>query len=410
MGSGVARALALFLCCLFSLFSFSHAAPNQQWGAAGDVMLYAFLALAVALSAAFIGLAYMASQIFNVPALGAWVKIEVQELVVSVIIVVLIVGMTASLNSAVAFATGTDGYYDAAVAYLDGFRDLGLQLHQKLLHVGYLVNLAAGFSYSVSVSAIYAGANFSSAPRSGLGGLVGAVGNAVDSVALTVLFISAQKVFLVFFVAISSIIMPMGVVLRTFPFTRKLGALLLSAGVCTAVVYPTALVLSKEIYNVYGTDLQAKVANADKGVPNLGSPPGSGTLCSPAAQWFASGFGLGDLFWSIVYCVPSCALSGPLSWACYNACSQGVSLVYSLITSSYGMVMWPVSVGYIGQFNAGDYFTPVNENSLPAATDFSVLALVFSLIPIIITIVLVRNFSNLFGGESQLYGLFKLVG
>jgi len=391
------------------LFSFSH---GQQWGSGEDLVLYGFLAVAVAVSAAFIGLAYMASQLFNVPALGAWVKIELQELVISAVIVVMLVAMAASINSAVAFASGSDNAYDAAVNYLDGMRNSGTILHDKLLHVGYLVNIAAGFSYSVSISAIYAGGNYGSAPRSGLGGLAGAVGNAVDSVALTVLFISAQKVFLVFFVSVSTIIMPLGVVLRTFPLTRKLGALLLAAGVGTAIIYPAAIAVAGEIYEVYGQDMQNKIAKADLGVPNIGSPPGSDLLCNPGMQWFASGFGLGDLFWSIAICTPVCAATAAVGgfWACWKGCSNTVTIVYSLMTSSYGLTMWPVSLNYIGEYDAQDYFDPINANALPAATEFSVLALVFSLLPIIVAIVLIRNFAVLFGGESQLYGLFKLVG
>lgn len=447
MGSGVAKPLAFFLVCLFSLFSFSYAilpnvadlgeqgrepvyeAREAQWGL--DATLYAFLAMAVVLSAVFIGLAYMASQLFNAPALGAWVKIEVQELVVSAIIVVFLVAMVASINGAVAFSTGEENAYEAAINYLEGTRDLGLLLQEKLLKVGFEINIAAGFSYStaISITPIKVGGNWSSAPFSGMGGLAGAVGNAVDSVSLTVLLISAQKVFLVFFMSVASIIMPLGIALRTFPITRKMGALLLAAGVGTAVVYPTAIVVSKEIYTAYSPIMKNKVENADApGVlPHLGRPPTSDLLCNPTVQFIASGFGLGEIGWWLSICSVSCSIHAAVKCAASNigyaacfaayfqqcffvTCKQATDKWYSIGTSAYAVSMGTFAREYLRDADVEGYFEAANDYALPAATEYIMLMLVLFLIPIIFTIVLIRNFAALFGGESQLYGLFKLVG
>lgn len=428
MGERVAGAAALIVFCLFSLFSFSHAdSPNPQWGI--DVTLYAFLVMAVVLSAAFIGMAYMVSQLFNAPALGAWVKIEVQELAMSAMIVVFLVAMVATVNSAVRFATGSNDAYSAAIGYLDEVRDLGLVLHQKLVEVGFWVNMAVGFSYStaVSVTPIKVGGNWSSAPASGMGGLAGAVGNAVDSVALMALLVGAQKVFLVFFMSIVAIVMPLGVVLRTFPLTRRIGALLLGAGVGIAVVYPTALVLSKEIYENYAAQIEGRIDNAAKGVPHLGAPPASDVMCNPKVQFVASGFGLGEIGWWLAICSVSCPISaaiqcagtGPGYGACFAAkfaycfnysCREATDKWYSIGTSAFAVGMGEISREYISDADAAEYFNAINEHALPAATEYIVLMLVLFLLPLIFTIVLVRNFISLFGGESQLYGLFKLVG
>lgn len=397
----VARAVALFLLCLFWLFSFSFAQPNQRWGL--DEGLYGVLALAVIVSAAFIALAYMLSQFLSVPALAAWVRIEVQELAISAIIVVFLVGMMATINVAVSFISGEEGYFGAAGDYLDSIAQSGQQLHYKLLRVGFLVNIAAGFSYSTSVAItpIPVGGNWGSAPMSGLGGLAGAVGNAVDSVGLTMLLLVSQKVFLVFFVAAAAVVMPLGVVLRTFPMSRRVGALLLAAGVSTAVVYPTALVVSGVVYNAYAPELSQKISNADKDVPNIGRPPASNVMCNPIVQLAISAFGLGDLFYKLL-----CWLFPPTA----VLCEKGVTVWYSVVSSGVGFGMGMASNAYIGKVNAAEFVNPINENSLPAATEYVVIALVLSLLPIIATVIMVKNFASLFGGESQLYGLFRLVG
>ena len=420
MGSEAARALAYFLFCLFSLFSFSSAAaPNPQWSI--DVTLYAFLAMAVVVSAAFIGLAYMLSQLLDVPALSAWVKIEVQELVISAVIVVFLVAMVASINTAVQFTTGDASAYDAAKNYLNDSGNMGIALHEEIVEAGFWVNVAGGFSYSsaVSITPIKVGGNWGSAPMSGLGGLVGALGNAADSVALTVLLVSAQKAFLVFFMSIAAIMMPLGVVMRTFPLTRKLGALFLGAGAGAAIAYPTALVVAKEVYGNYSEALGEKVSNAAIGIPHLDNPPASKLMCNPKVQFFTSGFGAGELGWWVAICTPVCAVACTSSnvayFACFAECFMHTCRVptekwYSVGASAVAMGMGIAAKSYIREFDAREYFEPVNARMLPAATEYIVLMVVLFLLPLIFALVLTRNFIVIFGGESQLYGLFRLVG
>jgi hypothetical protein len=56
-----------------------------------------------------------------------------------------------------------------------------------------------------------------------------------------------------------------------------------------------------------------------------------------------------------------------------------------------------------------DYYQPILDYALPTVAQFAVISLVTFLIPIIITLSLLRALSLSFGGEAQLYGLSRLV-
>jgi len=187
------------------------------------------------------------------------------------------------------------------------------------------------------------------------------------------------------------------------------------------VVYPAALVMVKEIYEGgnaqgkgYMSEMDAKIRDADKGMRDPGPPPLSSIICNKYVKLFTTGFGLGELFYSIIICTVSCAasiLAGPLAfYGCFKSCEVPIDMWYYLTVSllTAGMVL--VAQGYANGIPYGQYFDNVYTYALPAATDYNVMGIVLSLIALIATIIAIRNLITLFGGESQLYGLVKLVG
>jgi hypothetical protein len=72
-------------------------------------------------------------------------------------------------------------------------------------------------------------------------------------------------------------------------------------------------------------------------------------------------------------------------------------------------VLTPFAKDLIAADLSEKFYYPLFTYALPAVTKYAVLSLIVFLIPIIITITMVRNLAIAFGGEPQLYGLSRLV-
>ena len=416
--------------------------PAKQWFS--DI--YIWVGLSIAISASFLGLAYMAGKLFQLNMLDAWVKIEIQELGAAIIIAVFCVAMIATADSAATFLTGQPPgtkVGDAANSAIGMVYNDGQALYLKLSEAYFNIAKVASYSYTAGINLGPVSTSISDSPAAGLYPLVTEVGSAMDSTANLMLFLAAQQSFIIFFVNASLVMLPIGIFMRSFSLTRKVGGVVLAAVIASSVIYPAVFLASQEIYKTYQSDLQFYTSKIS--VRDPGNPPLASVVCSPAMQSFvesplgALAAGLGSAFggggsqiggaigglateiagsqltgengWKIIIC----RLTGlDLIWP---ACEPTITLIFVLVKSGFGMIMYPFLSSYVGAGPSGigsgamamDYLQPLQLYALPAVSKFTVLVLVFSLIPIIIAMVLLRNLAILFGGEPQLYGISKLV-
>jgi hypothetical protein len=405
---------ALFVLLLFALLAgiaFAQMAPSVLLVA--DWQVFAWWGFLIA--ALFIGLAYMAAKLLENPAIEAWVRIEAGELFISLIIIVLLLSLNTGANALTQMLTGDPSYQAAANSYLEEFRNAAGDLYNRMAEVSFRVNKAVGFSFSASYAPFdFISFTASAAPRSGMGELLGAVNNAMDSLSLTILFLEAQRLFLIFFLNAAVITFPLGIVLRTFPLTRKLGAVVLAAAVATAVVYPLGLVVSKQIYNAYSPSILEKAVKLPDQVPDIGRPSVLGVsvvelYCDPLMQQFTSAFGMGEVFYDFVICTPACALTLFAGPVCFETCKRIVEGLYHFVTTGFSAAMMLPLSHYVTKVDAEAYFNAVNDTALPAITNTIVLSIVLSLLPIIASVVMLRSLAVAFGGDAQLYGLYKIL-
>jgi len=250
--------------------------------------------------------------------------------------------------------------------------------------------------------------------------LVSEVGQALDTVANYMLLAAAQAAFLQFFGTAAVVMLPLGIFLRSFSFTRKLGATLLAATIAAAVIYPASLLLAQEVYKTFSPDLMAGVANVV--VKDAENPPSSSVVCNTFMQYFVQSpipFLGGEIGWWIVVGTPIClilaAISGGSGFiSCMSTAYQIINLVFMLVKALFPILLF-ASV-FVTMENGtkpdkllADYYDPLQQYALPTVAKFSVISLVTFLIPIIISLSLLRSLAAAFGGEAQLYGLSKLV-
>ncbi|MCX8175444.1 MAG: hypothetical protein N3E51_04535, partial [Candidatus Micrarchaeota archaeon] len=254
------------------------------------------------ISALTLALAYMAGKLFELAVLDAWVKIELQELATSAIIAVFCVALIASVGAfsglligdvnAGSAGTGALALNSLSTVYQDGST-----IYSALSDAYYKLAKVASYSYTVGLNLHYVSTSRSSSPASGLSTLVAQIGGAMDSVSNFMLALAGQQALVIFFINSAQVLLPIGIFLRCFSITRKIGAAVLAAVITTSVVYPASFAISDAVYRTYHNDLTAG-ENGIRSLPNPGNPPLAWIICSPWMQWVVEsplGIGVGLL-------------------------------------------------------------------------------------------------------------------
>jgi len=382
--------------------------------------LYLWIAISVIISSAVIALGYMAGKVFEVQLLEAWAKVEISELATGIVIAVFCIGLIASVNASAQFLTGESGPNNDVTEIARGFlKDRvyadGKELYGALGMAYYTVAKMASYAYTSGLGLGYVSISASYSTGSGLFGLASQVGQGMDTVANFMLVAAAQSAFLEFFKQSSMVLLPVGIFLRCFSFTRKAGALVLAGAICGSVVYPSSVLVAREIYVPSSADMRTEIGNIPSSLPDVKDPPLADLVCNPAMQRLAISplypIG-GEIGWAITICVPMCAATAAVGGflACYQGCYQVISNVFYIASSVFPILMAPLLYMF-GELTSDphDYFDPIYDHALPAATQYGILSIITLLVPIIMTISLFRAFATAFGGEPQLYGLSKLI-
>ena len=380
--------------------------------------VYLWTGFSVLIASAFIGLAYMLSQILRLSVLEAWVKIELHELVGAMIIAVFCVSLIAGVNNAAQFLTGshsTDIINATRTDFLQGelYSD-GQALYKNMVGVYFEVAKVTSYSYTAGLSLGVMSIGVSSTPAAGLAPLQSEVGQGIDGVANFMLLAAAQSAFLMFFSTAAVYMLPVGIFLRSFSLTRKAGGVVLASVIATSVIYPASMLLTREIYDEFRPGLQSMINQVS--VDQAPQPPLASVVCSESMKEFVSSpipIVGGELGWFLVFC-------GSIGWFvpffCSAAWYQIISVLFYIVNSLFPLAMYVMLMVNVAKFESnlwansgGSYYAKIYNYAMPAVSQYSVLSLISFLIPVVITVSLLRNLTVMFGGEPQLYGLSKLV-
>ena len=354
-----------------------------------------------------------AAKVLELQMLDAWVKVELQELMASIAIAVFCIVLIAAVNGASQFLVepkgGTTDVIGAARSFMNGtvYGD-GRLIYQKLGETYFNTARIASYSYTAGLTTSYASISVSSSPASGLSPLLAQIGQGMDAVANFMLLAASQSSFLRFFGTAAAVMLPLGIFLRSFSLTRKIGGVVLAAVIASAVIYPASFLVSGAIYNTYRGDMVAGARQIS--VADPGNAPAASVVCSPYMQIFVSGpvpFLGGETGWALPICLPLTAVGVP-----YNTCKEVVKYAFVIIKAGFPLILYPFLSNYGGGSAGtlmGNYYSNIEAYALPAVAKFAVLSLVVFLIPLIIAMVLLRSLAITFGGEPQLYGISKLV-
>ncbi len=246
-----------------TLTDFTDKVITTHWIAEGwgPIAVYSLI-----LSVFVVALAYMIAEILQSPQLNAWAKSELFEFIVSALIIANLFFLLTFMNAFVYEVTGGYNHFDMGKMYID-----------KLVNAPSVTNYASGASFMGDITKSYvlfigldafvgfAGSFFTQfaiseygiintkigfAPYSGLSQLSPTLFTLTDMVGVVLMTMIAQKALLTFFEeSMFSVFLPLGVVLRTFPISRKLGSTIIAIAITCYVVYPLTLLMNMGIYD-----------------------------------------------------------------------------------------------------------------------------------------------------------------
>jgi hypothetical protein len=235
--------------------------------------------IGVAIVCSIIALAAMIGNAFNIPTIKAFANNEIKQAVISALILVSLVGLISFFNEvAVNAVNGADlpvacnpsepCYISAAKYYLTTLEDTANKYANNTLRESIVKAKRASYGKNLNFNKIYFLFAGTSVRENAGDSLVAERYGAMFMQASKMLAsLSAQKYFIdVITFGIAPLFILLGVVLRTFFFTRKLGGLLLALAISLFFIYPLTFVFAWYTLNVtvYG---ERTLAVADPNCP-----------------------------------------------------------------------------------------------------------------------------------------------
>jgi hypothetical protein len=269
--------------------------------------------------------------------------------------------------------------------------------------------------------------SFSVAPFTGLVLLSNAHTQIVEAVSYLITVVWAKQ-FIVIFArdVVPLMLLPLGLVMRAFPFFRTTGSTIIALSFALYFVLPFSIILSSYlIFDVFKpadfiyTPSESSFFKSDKSADDWKSQLGGGRN---------EGDKLIEQFNA-----PSALEKGSTQDVCagnwlrrmgcstFNLVKNGLNLVGEVVKTVFSM--WKFMMGMSGDFfssltsltnpllptstSAGLYYFIVRE--VTSITPFVILVTVATVFEVIITVTLFRDISLLIGGEAELIGLTKVI-
>jgi len=386
--------------------AFDFSAFTRDWEPLAIISLFTSFML--------VSIGYMLSKGFHLPKLEAWARTEYREVIFSAIIIfALAFGMVlidslntqfsppapSSLPPACSAFNNAGSVFQSACVYLDSSSDGLLDLYYTLLIADRYIAKLATFYYNIAVPLWLATATISASPKGGVSVLSMMIAAGLDALSTSTFLQMAQKALLQFFFDNSfRWFLPLGIILRTFSLSRKLGATLIAIAIGTYVVYPLALVFASHVYDVVHSPVQVVLPHEP---PDLQDT----LICDPFITTFMQ---YGSYAWWFIWFSGPCAGATYGWWACMQAHFPLAQSMYNVANKVFLIANAPMLLQY-ASIDLDKIYTPIQEQALPAIATNVMLTAVLAVFSVILTVSTTRALSTELGGDAQFYGIYKLI-
>jgi hypothetical protein len=378
--------------------------------------------LAAVISILFAAIAYLLSHIFRMKSLEVWAKDELyQALGSAFIIAIAVIAVTAFVSFACSLSSACPAggdHVSVAINILNNTKNESVQELQYLfslsMRVGFLSKLGKYYDFSIPMNPAcltgecFTAFGFSWSMWQG-GSLVAESLDYVFSILIPMVSSFFAQLWALRFIQATLFpsLLALGIILRTFFFTRKTGGLLIAIAIGLYTIYPLMYIMLAPYmdfpvhdFNYPDTDWTYTVA-AIPSCAGGGSPflPGS---VGPNAPWCISAIGM------LTYIIPGLPTAvgnfGMVNYMFRNGCvNAAVDCPGSSCPSTPGYCSSnPDPIVYAGmrsQYNG----------VLPTVGYMLVPAAFIPAIVILVTISFIRTLSPMLGGDVEIAGLTKLL-
>jgi len=258
------------------------AVPSRSW-ALGDWVPMAGLSVLIAYL--IVAFAYMIGIGFQYKDVTTWANSEFWEATLSAAMVGLCITLVLMISDVSTILTGSTNHIAEGMKYLDkAGGDLRNDWAGLLaLNAGLSIPASFWLRFNIPIplipspgptTVIYLRTGATLAFLAGWQQIVSGFGPLIYMIAISMFSMSTQKALLIFAGNnMLSVFVPLGIIARGFPLTRKMGGTMIAMALALYFVFPLTLVMNGEIYDLYhGSDPKGTIK--EPSVPFLG---GGGT-------------------------------------------------------------------------------------------------------------------------------------
>jgi len=383
-----------------------------------------FIGAIVLLSIGFVAIAYAVSTSIQNPSAIAWSKDMLRETIVGVIIIVIVYGAVVTANSLISGITGHDNAVELGDASLAGvLSDLKI-VYGKIGEAYFSVAAQQGTSISVTFGlppmkfffmqpAIYYARDMM--PYYGMMSVLQSLNQAGFQISAQILSFNMVKVFLQYIAAVvPQFLLPIGMVLRVFPFTKKAGDTVLALSLGALFMFPASLIVVNEIYllsdmpHVQAAKSENFADNMDETLfGDTGDLLVRGVCESTAAKII---FGFGELFWGLVYAIIMLLLQNYDFFGNFNTFVSNIWpwIIYALQTF-YAAMLTGIAESMSSEQAYDKTILPIASILLPAVSEITMFSAISLVVIAMITYTGTKAISTALGGEYSFYGLSRLM-
>ncbi len=377
----------------------------------------------ILISVAFVALSYAVSTALQNPSAIAWSKDQLREVIVGVVIVVIVYGAAATANSLISGMTGEPSAVALGSDSLNPMlSDLNM-VYGKVAQAYFAVAVQQGASLGYVVGSFgYGTYQENRQPLAGVSPLFIALNNAASQLTVQILSLKLVQVFLEYVsTAVPEFFLPLGMIFRVFPFTKKLGNTLIALSLGALFMLPASLFVVKEMYGL-AKDAMPNLAKARDMSFDERISPWMKSATIAAVRAFCENTALrlptelGEWFWSPVIATimaTSCTVGYLACWlADFNTFLYSIWPLMMLIIQDTASILVSTVAGDTTGIANGTYsatVAPIIGILLPAVSEINTFSIVAIVVIAAFTFAGTKAISTALGGEYVLYGISRLV-
>ncbi|MEK6982439.1 MAG: hypothetical protein AABX38_05900 [Candidatus Micrarchaeota archaeon] len=360
-------------------------------------------------------LLYMLSQMINSPALNAWVKTEIRELIIGAILfgIVYVLFFSPSVlgtgKDIFGIIIGKPNYGSDASAFLSTMiNTYAKQAYIDDLKASYLIGLQSAYSTSLAASLFIIGFNTGGTPYSGYSAFSTFLSQATYGLTNVIFIYSALAVLLDFFLFSIPKLIFVAFAFRFIPFTRQMGNTLIAIMLAAYVVFPFSILLVQELHTLISPFPTPTITRFNEF--EFGLPAGMSFVCSKTTGIpirFMLAF-FGEIGFSLGPCIiVGIATLGYGFWPCFLNLADWVFPLVTSIASLYFNAQ--VALSTFSVSDNSDVIFAILKPFLMAVNNLVVITYLDLIIISTLTYISAKSFSAALGGEYFLPAVSRLV-